>query len=99
MRRPNRVILSAALAIAAAQTPGAAGDSGPMGGIMYFPGGLAVDTAGNGVLEANETVVMAPSWGVVPPQFWTSQGSTSNFTGPAGAVYTNPDAVATYQFP
>jgi hypothetical protein len=60
------------------------------------PFALALDTAGNAVLEPNETAIMAPTWrntGVAPV---TLTGATSGFTGPVGAVYTNPDSVASY---
>jgi S-layer family protein len=68
----------------------------PGGGGAIFPGGLAVDPAGNGVLEPNETAVMAPTW--VNTFWWTipATGTTSGFTGPAGPLYEIPDAAANY---
>jgi hypothetical protein len=58
---------------------------------------LAVDAAGNGVLEAGETAVVAPSWmnesSLLVPNV---TGTLSNFTGPGGGTYTIDDASATY---
>jgi hypothetical protein len=58
---------------------------------------LAVDAAGNGVMDPGETAVVAPSWrndGAVAVTGLT--GSLSNFTGPAGGTYTIDDASASY---
>jgi len=60
------------------------------------PFGLAVDTAGNGVLEPNEAVVLAPTWTNTGGAPIALTGATSGFGGPAGAVYTNADASASY---
>ncbi len=60
------------------------------------PFALAVDTAGNGVLQPNETAIMAPAWRNTGTAPITLTGATSSFTGPAGAVYTNPDNTASY---
>ena len=60
------------------------------------PSALAMDTAGNGVFEPNEIVVMAPTWSNTGGSSITLTGATSGFTGPAGAVYDNPDAAASY---
>ena len=57
---------------------------------------LSVDAAGNGVLQPNEIVVMAPTWANTGGSAITLTGATSGFTGPAGAVYENPDAGASY---
>jgi hypothetical protein len=59
---------------------------------------LAVDAAGNGVLDPNEPpVIMAPSWrnpgGAAIPNL---TGTASNFTGPAGGTYTISDSTASY---
>jgi hypothetical protein len=57
---------------------------------------LAVDEAGNGVLEAGEAAVVAPTWtntGFVPVSF---SGAASNFTGPAGPTYELTDPAAAY---
>jgi hypothetical protein len=88
------VIASASLAMSRA-----AASDGPDGGAILSPHSLAVDTAGNAVLEPNETVEMAPNWSSLwmPPGIYT--GTTSSFTGPAGATYENPDTVATYDIP
>ena len=61
------------------------------------PAALAVDAVGNGVLQPNETVPMAPSWrnvGAITLAGVT--GTASNFTGPAGGTYTISDPTATY---
>jgi hypothetical protein len=57
---------------------------------------LVVDSAGNGVLEPNELIPVAPTWrndGAVPISL---TGTSSNFTGPAGPTYDNPDTTADY---
>ena len=62
------------------------------------PAALAVDTAGNGVLQPNEgPVAVRPSWNnpnatAVGPV----TGVLSNFTGPTGPLYTITDSAATY---
>jgi hypothetical protein len=84
------IALSASAARAAAPT---------LGGCALGSAGLAVDTAGNAVLEPNETAVVAPSWFnacVSPASFG---GTLSNFTGPTGVAYSVPDSVATYSIP
>jgi hypothetical protein len=60
------------------------------------PVALAVDTAGNSVLEPNELAILAPTWRNVGTSPVTLTGATSAFTGPAGPVYTNPDNAASY---
>ena len=74
-------------------------DSVPDGGGFYAPQALAVDTPGNGVLEANETAEMAPTW----LNFWNVPaniaGTSAGFTGPAGPLYENPDNTADYAIP
>jgi VCBS repeat protein/S-layer family protein len=60
------------------------------------PSALAVDTAGNGVLEPNEMAVLAPAWSNTGGAPIALTGVTSGFTGPAGAAYANPDAAASY---
>jgi hypothetical protein len=57
---------------------------------------LAVDPAGNGILEPGETAVVDPTWwnrNIVPLSL---AGSASNFTGPAGATYTITSSAAGY---
>jgi hypothetical protein len=60
------------------------------------PAALAVDTAGNNVMEPNELATMAPAWRNVGTSAIALTGATSAFTGPAGPAYTNPDATADY---
>ncbi len=60
------------------------------------PAALAVDTAGNSVMEPNETAIMAPTWRNIGTAAITLTGATSSFTGPTPAVYTNPDNTASY---
>ena len=64
--------------------------------IDAMPFALAVDTAGNDILEPNETVDVAPTWRNVGAAAITLTGATSGYTGPAGATYTNPDPTASY---
>ena len=60
------------------------------------PSALAVDPAGNGILEPNEAVLLAPAWTNTGGAPIALSGATSGFGGPAGAVYTNLDAAASY---
>ena len=55
------------------------------------PAALAVDPAGNGVLEPGELATLRPAWTNTSGASLHLTGATSNFTGPAGAVYVNPD--------
>jgi hypothetical protein len=64
------------------------------GGLV--PAALAVDAAGNGVLEPGETVTVAPAWRNVNGGPLTFTGAASQLTGPAGATYTLVDAAASY---
>ena len=64
--------------------------------VNALPFALAVDTAGNDILEANETVDVAPTWRNVGTTAITLTGVSSGFTGPAGPTYTNPDTTASY---
>ena len=57
---------------------------------------LAVDAAGNGVYQPNETVVVAPSWMNTGATAMALTGAFTNHTGPAGATYTIPDGAADY---
>jgi hypothetical protein len=61
-----------------------------------FPAALAVDAAGNGVLEPGETVIVAPSWRNITGSPLLFTGAGSNLTGPAGATYTLLDSAASY---
>jgi hypothetical protein len=60
------------------------------------PFGLAVDAAGNGVLQPGETAVMAPAWRNAGASPVTLTGALSNFTGPNGPTYTITDPTANY---
>lgn len=60
------------------------------------PAALAVDTAGNGVLEAGETVTVAPAWLNDTGLALAAAGTATGLTGPAGPTYTLDDAVADY---
>ncbi|MFY9552535.1 MAG: S-layer homology domain-containing protein [Thermoanaerobaculia bacterium] len=60
------------------------------------PMALAVDASGNGILEPGELATLEPTWrndSAVPISL---TGDTSNFTGPPGPTYDNPDAAAAY---
>lgn len=67
-----------------------------------LPATLAVDPSpgsqadGNGVLEAGETVVVAPSWLNDRPVAVTFTGAASHFGGPPGATYGIVDGMAQY---
>jgi hypothetical protein len=60
------------------------------------PETLTVDSAGNGVFEPGETVVVVPSWKNTGAAPLAVTGVASSFTGPAGPVYTIADAAADY---
>ena len=60
------------------------------------PAGLAVDSAGNGVIEPSETADVRPSWLNINGAAQTFGGTLSNLTGPAGGTYTITDATASY---
>jgi hypothetical protein len=60
------------------------------------PAALAVDAAGNGVLEPGEAVGVVPSWTNITGAAQTFGGTAPTFTGPAGATYTLTDATAVY---
>ena len=60
------------------------------------PAALAVDFGGNGVLEAGEVAAMQPTWTNTSGASIDLEGSTANFTGPAGPAYDNPDASGDY---
>ena len=65
------------------------------GGSIAF--GLAVDPAGNHVLEPDEaSAVVAPRWSNVGASPLALAGVVSSFTGPAGGTYTINDANANY---
>jgi hypothetical protein len=60
------------------------------------PAELALDNAGNRVLEPGETVDVRPSWRNVSGVGHSFTGALSNITGPAGAAYIISDAAAIY---
>jgi hypothetical protein len=60
------------------------------------PISLAVDAGGNGVLQPNETAVVAPTWRNTSAAPISLTGAASNFTGPVGPTYTLTDATADY---
>jgi len=60
------------------------------------PSALAVDTAGNGVLDPGETATIAPTWANTGFASIDQTGTASNFTGPAGPTYDLTDASAVY---
>jgi hypothetical protein len=64
--------------------------------VASAPVSLAVDAAGNGVFEPNETVVMAPTWRNTSAAAVAVTGGVSNFTGAAGPTYSILDASADY---
>ena len=64
------------------------------GGLL--PAALAVDTAGNRVLEPGETVDVRPSWWNYNGAPQVFSGVLSNITGPSGAAYAITDAAGDY---
>jgi hypothetical protein len=62
----------------------------------WVPTALAVDSGGNGVLEAGELATLQPTWMNSSGSSSTLTGATTNFTGPAGPTYSNPGAIGSY---
>ncbi len=60
------------------------------------PTALAVDAAGNDVLEVGENAVVAPTWTNTGLNLVTFNGAASNFNGPAGPTYQITDAAGAY---
>jgi hypothetical protein len=60
------------------------------------PEALAVDAAGDGVFQPNETAVVSPTWRNTGQNAISLGGALTNHTGPAGATYTIPDGAASY---
>ena len=98
---------SVAVVDAAVSAVGAYGDVTPSGataGATYLfqvalleARAIAVDSAGNGVLQPNEVVVVAPSWrNISALPVLNVAGTATSFTGPPTATYAIPDAAATY---
>src|SRR5688572_27177168 len=97
IRRSIRV--GAALALASALVPGvapAADTRVEVAGATAEPRGLAVDPAGNGVYQPNETVVVMPTWGNIGGAPLALTGTLANHAGPAGPAYSILDAAADY---
>jgi hypothetical protein len=70
---------------------------------VALPMGLAVDATangglsdGNGILEPGESVIVNPSWKNVSGDPINLSGVTSDYTGPAGPVYSLQDSTADY---
>jgi hypothetical protein len=61
-----------------------------------FPSALAVDTAGNGVLEPGDSADLRPSWRNLSTQPQLLIGALTALTGPAGATYTITDGAGDY---
>jgi hypothetical protein len=64
------------------------------GGLL--PAALAMDPAGNGILEPGETATVAPSWRNVNGAPLTFTGVAANLAGPPGATYALVDGAANY---
>ena len=64
--------------------------------VAMNPAALSVDAAGNGVLEINETAVVAPSWRNQTAAPVALTGTASSYLGPAGATYSIVDGSAAY---
>jgi hypothetical protein len=60
------------------------------------PAGLVVDGSGNGVLEAGEIAVVAPTWSNTGINAIDLTGSVTDFSGPAGPTYTLTDGTGGY---
>jgi hypothetical protein len=60
------------------------------------PIALAVDAAGNSVLQPAETAVVAPTWRNTGASPIALTGAASNFQGPVGPTYNLVDATAAY---
>ena len=69
---------------------------GACNAVTVAPFALAVDAAGNNVMQPEETVVMAPTWQNAGSSPVTLTGAVSDFTGPAGPTYTITDGTAAY---
>ncbi|HET8645603.1 MAG TPA: Ig domain-containing protein, partial [Vicinamibacteria bacterium] len=66
------------------------------GPAAVVPAALAVDANGNGVLEANQTAGVDPSWTNQTGAPVTLTGTLSSLIGPAGATYAIVDGGASY---
>jgi S-layer family protein len=62
----------------------------------FFPSSLAVDPAGNGVLDPGASEQVRPSWWNRNGAAQALGGSAWGYSGPAGATYTVTDGSASY---
>jgi len=64
----------------------------------FVPAALSLDSGGNSVFEAGETVLVAPSWRNATGGALTVSGTATGFTGPGdpNPSYTINDAAASY---
>ena len=60
------------------------------------PQALAVDAAGNRVLDPGETAIVQPSWRNISGAPLTFGGTLADLTGPTGPAYTIADGTAVY---
>jgi hypothetical protein len=71
----------------------------PVGIQQLVPAAMTVDPAasgGNGVFEAGEVALVAPSWENTTPGAIAFTGTASGFSGPPGPAYTVDDATADF---
>ena len=79
MRLPFRAFVAAAIAVVLG-VPSASAQ-------WQYPGPMAIDPDGNGILEPNETVSLSPSWGNGGPTIMCLGLTLRAFNGPAGPAY------------
>jgi hypothetical protein len=98
MRKARRTWIAFAVMALAGTTsaPLHAAEPPTRGGAAFIPAGLAVDTAGNGVLDPGETAVVAPAWANFCACSMPITGSATGFTGPSGPNYAITDSTADY---
>ena len=61
-----------------------------------IPTALAVDASGNGIWEPGEIATIQPTWTSGSDVPVSLTGDSSNFAGPSGTAYSNPDTSADY---
>jgi len=64
--------------------------------VSVAPSALAVDAAGNGVLEVGELATVSPIWTNTGINAIALSGDVTDFSGPAGPTYSVPDGTAGY---